>query len=96
MLVSYTDELDYEPKVHMFMPCTISGKTKLTLTRWPEHCKDVHVLLNSERLMTACEPTDSLYKSYVAKVGQPPATTKTRPVQLTEQTDEYEPDYIEE
>lgn len=101
VLITYTDELDYEPKVHCWKPHTISGKTKVVLSSWPPHCSDDHVLLNSARLLTVCEPTSDILASYIKKVGRPPKDTTKKPVLLTEdenvpEGDDYEPDYIEE
>ena len=98
-LISYTDELEFEPKCHLWNPHTISGKTKVVFTSWPEHSEDSHVLLNSERLLTVCTPTQDVLDKYTAKVGKPPLNKKPKPVILNEQSevpDEYEPDYIEE
>ena len=98
-LISYTDELEYEPKCHLWKPHTISGKTKVAFSSWPEHSADSHVLLNSERLLTVCTPTQDVLDKYVAKVGQPPLTQQNQRVILNEDAppdDDYEPRYIEE
>jgi len=103
-LISYTDELEYEPKCHLWKPHTISGKTKVAFSSWPEYSEDDHVLLNSERLLTVCTPTQDILDKYVAKVGKPPLTKKPEPVILNEEQslpefpadDDYEPRYIEE
>ena len=99
-LVSYTDELEYEPKCHLWKPHTISGKTKVVFSSWPEYSADSHVLLNSERLLTVCVPTQDIIDKYVAKVGEPPLTKKPERVILNEDEtppdDDYEPRYIEE
>lgn len=100
-LITYTDELEYEPKVHCWKPHLISGKTKVVLSSWPVHTNDIHVLLNSSSLLTVCDPTPEVLSAYVKKVGQPPTNKKKEPVLLQEDEnvpdgDEYEPDYIEE
>jgi len=105
-LIAQTDEMDYEPKVHLLNPFTVSGKTKLTLTRWPEHTEDDHILLHSENLLTVCEPTKALRKAYMTKAKLTEADLKPKPerVILNEEErlpppqfeDEYEPEYIEE
>ena len=105
-LVAQTEELDYEPKVHLTKPYTVSGKTKLTLTRWPEHTQDDHILLHSENLLTVCEPTETLRNAYMTKAKLTEADLKPKPqrVILNEEEqlppqpleDEYEPRYVEE
>ena len=100
-LVAYTDELQYEPKCHMYRPHLIGGKTKVTLTPWPEHSVDEHVLLSSNRLLTVCEPTDNVKAAYEKKVPKP-LPEPSKPVILNEDEnvpevdDEYEPRYVEE
>ena len=109
-LVSETDQLDYEPAVHLTDPMTISGSTKLTLKQWPEHSGDNHVLLRSEDLLTVCEPSENLLAVYLKKTGKTLTETKAevtidegeRPAEeipygdpLGDQ-DDYEPHYVEE
>ena len=108
-LVSETHQLDYEPSCHLVNPMTISGKTKLTLTRWPEHTGDTHILLRSEDLLTVCEPNEKLIEAYLSKVGKTieDLTSDPEPVMLNEQApldtsldaidldDDYEPRYVE-
>ena len=102
-LVTLLEQMDYEPAVHMFRPRTVSGKTKLTPSSWPEHTDDEHVLLNSDSLLTICEPTDKVRKAYEEKVkGATEALKpKQQPVILTEEEnlldsdDDYEPRYQE-
>ena len=103
-LISQTEQMEYEPKVHLLNPMTVSGKTKVTLAKWPEHAADDHVLLTSDALLTVCEPTDSLRTAYMKKQGlkEEDLVVKPKPELLTEdenrpeQDDEYEPRYIEE
>ena len=107
-LVSEIDQLEYEPKVHLTNPHTVSGKTKLTLTRWPEYATDTHILLRSEELLTVCELEERVVKSYLTKVGKTEADLQSdpEPVMLNEEVtnapqeefydDEYEPRYVEE
>jgi len=95
-LISYTDELEYEPKCHLFKPCTFTGKTKVTFSLFPQGAADEHILLNSSDLLTACAPLPELEAAYVKKVGAAPKTTK--PMMLTEDEivpEEYEPRYVE-
>lgn len=101
-LISQVDELDYEPKCHLVKPHTFSGKTKLTLSSWPEHSDDTDILISSEELLTVVEPTEQLRKAYMTKVGitEKDLNAKPKPVILTEDSipseDDYEPEYIEE
>ena len=109
-LVSEIDQLEYEPKVHLTNPHTVSGKTKLSLTRWPEYAVDTHILLRSEELLTVCELEDRVVKSYLNKVGKTEADLQStpEPAMLNEEAsttlpqedllydDEYEPRYVEE
>ena len=64
-LVSQIEELEYEPKVHLFQPYLVSGKTKVTLTRWPDYVVDEHILLKSDNLLTAGEPTVKIKKPII-------------------------------
>ena len=105
-LIAQTDEMDYEPKVHLLKPYTVSGKTKLILTPWPEHTEDDHVLLHSENLLTVCEPTKAVRKAYMTKAKLTEADLKPKPERVIlneeehrlppEPEDEYEPRYVEE
>ena len=103
-LIAATDQLEYEPKVHLVCPCTISGKTKVMLQRWPEHTPDEHILLQSDILLTMCEPTDAIAEAFTKKFRKQiaEAEKKAEPVVLneenipTEPEDDYEPRYVEE
>ena len=102
-LISQTEELEYEPKVHLIQPYVVGGKTKVTLTRWPDHTNDEHILLKSDSLLTICEPTEEIIKMYLKKVGktEKDLTPPSQPVILTEEEnlldsdDDYEPRYQE-
>lgn len=82
---------------------SVSGKTKLSLQRWPEHTDDEHILLGSESLLTVCEPTEALRDAYLKKVGktledftkEPEAVMLTEDETVPEDSD-YEPRYVEE
>ena len=106
-LIAQTDEMEYEPKVHMIDPMEVGGKTKVTLSRWPLHTSDTHVLLHSDSLLTVCEPSIQLRDAYLAKIGETVEEFEvedegiTKPVLLNEdeevpQDDDYEPRYVEE
>ena len=103
-LVSQIEELEYEPKVHLFQPYLVSGKTKVTLTPWPDYVADEHILLSSDTLLTAGEPTVKIKKAYLGKIGKTEEDLKPKPqpVILNEEEqspeledDDYEPEYVE-
>ncbi len=104
-LIAYVDELPEEPSCHLYRPHTIGGKTKLTLTPWPLHSNDDHILFMSTSLLTVCSPDEKVSAAYTAKVKAPKVQPK--PVQLNEDEQvpnefldaidaDYEPRYIEE
>ena len=103
-LVSQIEELEYEPKVHLLQPYLVSGKTKVTLTTWPDYVTDDHILLHSDSLLTVGEPTTKIKKAYLDKIGKTEDDLKAKPQpvilneeeQLPELEDDYEPEYIEE
>ena len=108
VLISESEEMDYEPKVHLIRPYLVSGKTKVTLTPWPSYTTDTDILLRSDDLLTVCEPEKSLLEIYLKKVGktikdyEEKEPTKDSPVLLNENEeipgedfDEYEPMYTE-
>jgi hypothetical protein len=100
-----TEQLDYEPSVHMLSPHVVTGKSKIVLTPWPEYTSDQHILLKSEALLTICEPTDEIRKAYLKKMKLTEEDLMPKPnrVILSEEEqvpelpeDEYEPTYVEE
>jgi hypothetical protein len=105
-LISQVEELQYEPKVHLTTPYLVSGKTKVTLKMWPDHCTDTHVLLHSESLMTVLTPLPEVRAAYLKKIGmtEEDLTEASKPVILNEDNQdwvdddnsEYEPRYVEE
>lgn len=105
-LIAQTEELDYEPRVHLVQPYEVTGKTKVVLTPWPGHTEDTHILLNSNDLLTVVSPTQSLIDSYLKKVGKTleDLQPKENKVLLNEgdplpdppSEDGYEPLYYEE
>ena len=108
-LISLSDELDYEPKCHLMQPHEVTGKTKITLTPWPQHTEDTDILLSSDSLLTVVEPTKKLADAYLKKIGKTYEDLKPKDnkVLLTEDEnvpqaavppedeDEYEPYYME-
>ena len=102
-LVCESEELEYEPKVHLISPYLVSGKAKVTLTPWPEYTSDTHVLLRSDDLLTVVEPREDIVKLYLNKIGKTEDDLKVtpEPVMLTEDApdplfeEEYEPRYVE-
>ena len=101
-LIATTQQLEYEPKVLLICPHQIGGKTKVTLSPWPEHCVDEHILLHSDSLLTMGEPSEKVKEAYIKKVGKrvEELTKPSEPVMLNEtvedQDDDYEPRYVEE
>ena len=102
-IVSYAEVMEYEPRVHLVKPHLLGGKTKVTLTPWPQYSDDEHILLRSTDLLTECAPTDKIQELYIKKVGEMKVDKPTEPVILTEEEqvpeysdDDYEPRYIEE
>ena len=53
----------------MKKPHSLSGKTKLSLQRWPDYTNDEHILLNTDRLFTVCEPSPEVRAAYLKKIG---------------------------
>jgi hypothetical protein len=96
-LVSLTNELQYEPKVHLQSPYVLSGKAKVVLSPWPGHTDEKDFLLFSTDLLTACVPSQEIKDLYLKKVGvtEEDLTKTPEPVILNESTDEYEPSYEE-
>ena len=102
-LIAQSEQLEYEPKVHLINPMEVSGKTKVVLSPWPSHTKDDHILLHSDSLLTVCEPTRELRDKYIKRLGlkEEDLVPRPAPVMLTEdeqvpETDDYEPRYVEE
>ena len=84
----------------------MAGKTKLSLQRWPEHTEDKHILLNSDNLLTVCEPTPAVREAYMKKenLTEEDLKPKEEPkillnededVSDDEWMDDYEPRYTE-
>ena len=81
----------------------VSGKTKLSLSQWPEYTDDEHVLLGSDSLLTVCEPSEAVLEAYLKKIGKTieDFTREPETVMLTEdetvpEGEDYEPRYVEE
>lgn len=69
-IVSATEQLEYEPKVHLERPYLVGGKTKVTLSSWPAHASDNHILLHSDSLLTVCDPSPTIKELYLKKIGK--------------------------
>lgn len=104
-LVSLTEQLEYEPSVHLLSPHVVSGKTKIVLTPWPDYTDDKHILLKSDALLTICEPTEEVRRAYLKKMKLTEEDLMPKPqrVMLSEEEqvpelpeDDYEPEYVEE
>ena len=104
--MSLTEQLEYEPSVHLLNPHVVSGKTKITLTSWPDYTDDKHILLKSESLLTICEPSAEVRLAYLKKMKLTEQDLMPKPqrtILQEEETipepqyeDEYEPQYVEE
>lgn len=104
-LVSQSDELEHEPRVHLIRPFIISGTSNLVLKPWPAYTDDKDILLRSDDLLTVCEPSERVLSTYMKKCGLKASDLKTEPKQVIlneeaptyeEDPDEYEPRYVEE
>ena len=96
-IVSLSDQLPEEPRVHLRDPYEVGGKTKLTLTSWPPHTDDKDILLSSETLLTVVEPDAKLRDAYLKKIGKTLEDIQPKEpdrVLLTEE--ENVPDYVDE
>ena len=69
-LVSATEQLEMEPRCHLVRPYSVGGKTKVTLTAWPAHAADTHILLHTDSLLTVCEPSPTIKALYLKRTGQ--------------------------
>ena len=101
-----------EPRVHLERPYLVGGKAKVTLTAWPPHTKDQHILLHSDSLLTVCEPSPTVLAMYLEKIGKTLDDFKQQPepvllqegeqfpdesyVRDNDYDDDYEPRYTEE
>lgn len=108
VLVGVTDQLDYEPSCHIRRPFAVSGDKNVVLTQWPtKWTEDEDILLRSTDLLTVCEPSEDIVKSYLRKTGLKESDLNPEPKQviLNEDNqapslddfpeDEYEPAYTE-
>ena len=103
-LVSEGEQLQEEPRCHLYQPYEVSGKTKLTLSPWLKGITDEkHFLLHSDSLLTVCEASESLVQSYADKVGktvddfvvEPQPELLNENEQLPEEAYDYGDDYEE-
>ena len=99
-LVSATEQLEMEPRCHLDRPYLVSGKTKVTLSSWPPHAADQHILLNTDSLLTVCEPSPTIKAMYLKRIGKTmeDSAPKEQPVLLNEDEqlpsyDDYEDDH---
>ena len=99
-LISATEQLDMEPRCHLVRPYLIGGKTKVTLSAWPPHAVDQHILLHTDSLLTVCDPSPTVRAMYLKTTGQTEEDfqKKEEPVLLNEDEqmptiDDYEDDH---
>ena len=75
----------------------IQGKQKLSLSRWPDHTNDEHILLSSDNLLTVCEPSPAVREAYLKKVGLTEEDLKPKePEQVLLNEEEDSPDWIDD
>ena len=105
-LIAQSDQLELEPRCHLFEPMLVSGTSKVTLTPWPLYTDEKHILLHSDSLLTVMDPTDEIRDTYLKKIGKTEEDFKPKEEekvllnedeQLPEDTwiDDYEPSYRE-
>ena len=97
-LVSATEQLEMEPRCHLDRPYLVGGKTKVSLTAWPAHSADQHILLHSDSLLTVCEPSPSVKAMYLKRIGKTleDFVPKEQPVLLNEDEQVPTGDYVTE
>ena len=71
-LITQTEQLEVEPRVHLFEPYVVSGTQKITLSQWPEplYTNEKHILIHTDSLLTVCDPTPELIELYLKKVDR--------------------------
>ena len=69
-LIAQSDQLELEPRCHLFEPMLVSGTSKVTLTSWPKYTNEKHILLHSDSLLTVMEPTDEIRNTYLKKIDK--------------------------
>ena len=92
-LVSATEQLDMEPRCHLEQPYSVSGKTKVTLTAWPAHAADTHVLLHTDSLLTVCVPSPTVKAMYLKRVNKTLEDFKPKEEKVLLNEDEQLPSY---
>ena len=106
LLIALSEQLEYEPKVHLFKPHTISGEKAIVMRPWPSpvFTDDRDILLHSDSLLTVVEPNPETVAKYLKKIGLKLEDLKPKepePVLLNEEDepndwiDDYEPTYSE-
>lgn len=96
ILVSATEQLDMEPRCHLQRPYLVAGKSKVTLTAWPPHAADQHILLHSDSLLTVCEPSPTVKAMYLHKTGQAAEDFQPKEEQILLNEDEQLPSNFED
>jgi len=107
-LIALSEQLEYEPKVHLFKPHIVTGEKAILMKSWPkpEYTDDRDVLLHSDSLLTVVEPNQDLRAKYLKKIGlkeEDLVAPEPQQVQLNENEqvpqedwiDDYHPDYSE-
>ena len=100
ILLALSEQLEYEPKVHLHHPVVISGDKNIIMSVWkPTHyAEDNHVLLHSDSLLTVLEPKAELRAKYLKRIGlkEEDLVVKEEPEQVLLNEDEETPDWIDD
>ena len=96
-IISLSDQLPEEPRVHLKDPYEVGGKTKLTLSPWPPYTDEKDILLTSDNLLTVVEPQVKLRDEYLKKIGKTlEEVTPKEPDKMLLSEEENVPEYVNE
>lgn len=72
-LIGFTEELEYEPKCHINQPYRVSTSfvDGRVIQKWPNYTEDEDILINSDSVLTMCEPKNDLRLEYLEMVIPP-------------------------
>ena len=96
ILISLTEQLEMEPRVHLIEPFEISGKTKVTMTSWPPYTDETNILMSSDNLLTVVEPTDDIRDAYLKKIGKTLEDIQPKDDKILLTEEENVPEYVDE
>tara|TARA_Y100001937_G_scaffold67231_1_gene91953 strand:- start:258 stop:623 length:366 start_codon:yes stop_codon:yes gene_type:complete len=90
-LIAAIEQLEHEPRCHLERPYLVGGKTKVTLSAWPAHSSDQHILLHTDSLLTVCDPSPTIKAMYLKKIGKTEEDFKPQEEQVLLNEDEQLP-----